>query len=87
MRTVAHVVSLVALASFWTAPIVAQARQAPPGMYKDLDGAIAGNAIILHEKQLFIDDYLIAELNGVSKTLNQPAKHPSNPLLHKHDRE
>lgn len=49
--------------------------------------AIADDAIILHGKQLFIDDYLIAELNRTSKTLNQPVKHPSNPLLHKHDRE
>jgi len=56
-------------------------------MYKDLDGAIADDAIILHGKQLFIDDYLIGELNGASKTLNQPVKHPSNPLLHKNDRE
>ena len=56
-------------------------------MFKDLDDAIAGDALILHGKQLFIDDYVIAELKGVKKVLNQPVKHPNNPLLRKHERE
>jgi len=59
----------------------AQSRQAPPGMFKDLDDEIAGDALILHGKQLFIDDYIIEELRGAKKALNQPVKHPKNPLL------
>ena len=57
------------------APLLAQ-RQAPPGMFKDLDDDILGDALIIHGKQLFIDDYVIGELQGVQKTLNQPVKHP-----------
>lgn len=34
-----------------------------------------------NQKQLFIDDYCIAELSGVHRQLNQPSKHPANPLL------
>ena len=63
------------------ASLQAQSRQTPPGTFKDLDDVIAGDAIILHGKQLFVDDHLIAESQGVTKVLNQPVKHPKNPLL------
>ena len=33
--------------------------QAPPGMFKDLNDEIVGNAIMVRSKQLFIDDYII----------------------------
>ena len=33
------------------------------------------------EKQLFIDDYIIESFEGVSKTLNQPVKYETNPVL------
>jgi hypothetical protein len=69
------------------ASVQAQQRAAPPGMFKDLDDAIVGDALVLHGKQLFIDDYVIAELRGTKKVLNQPVKHPKNPLLRKHKRE
>jgi len=59
----------------------AQHRKAPPGVFKDLGAAVVGEALILHGKQLFIDDYVIAELKGVNKVLNQPVKHSKNPLL------
>ena len=36
-------------------------------MFKDLDDAIVGDALILHGKQLFIDDYVIADLKDVSE--------------------
>ena len=32
-------------------------------------------------KQLFIDDYVIDETHGVTKTLNQPAKYVGNPIM------
>ena len=32
-------------------------------------------------KQLFVDDYIIESHNGTVKKLNQPAKHPGNPVL------
>ena len=61
----------------------AQSRKAPPGTFKELDDVIAGDALILHGKQLFIDNHVIARLDGVRKVLNQPVKHPRNPLLRK----
>ena len=36
--------------------VLAQSRQAPPGMFKELDDEIVGKAIVLHGKQLFIDN-------------------------------
>ena len=30
---------------------------------------------------LFVDDYLVADLQQVWRTLNRPSKHPDNPLL------
>ena len=55
--------------------------KAPPGLFKDLNDEIVGDAIIINGKQLFIDDYIIEELKGAEKVLNQPTKHPRNPLL------
>ena len=34
-----------------------------------------------HFRQLFVDDYLIAERSNVTLTLHRPAKHPGNPVL------
>jgi len=50
-------------------------------MFRDLDDEIAGKAIVIHGKQLFIDDYVIDELKGATKVLNRPVKHPRNPLM------
>ncbi len=63
------------------ASFTAQPRKAPPGMFRDLDDAIVGKAIMIHGKQLFIDDHIIEEIKGAKKVLNQPVKHPRNPLL------
>ncbi len=71
--------SLIAL--FLSSAASAQSRQAPPGMFKDLNDEIAGDAILIHGKQLFIDDYIIGELDGATKTRHQPIKHPKNPLM------
>ena len=71
----------ILLTCLWPHSAQAQHRKAPLGMFKDLDDAIVGNALILHGKQLFIDDYVIAELKGANKVLNQPVKHRKNPLL------
>lgn len=65
------------------APALAQHRQAPPGMFKELDDELLGASLLIHGKQLFIDDYVIEALQGVKKALNQPKKHASNPLLRK----
>lgn len=59
----------------------AQSVKAPPDMFKDLDDAIVGEALIINGKQLFIDDYVIGQLGGVKKVLNQPVKYPGNPLI------
>jgi len=32
-------------------------------------------------KQLFLDDYIVESLEGASRVLNQPTKHPGNPVL------
>ena len=75
--SIALVLAILSLHS----PVLAQSRQAPPGMFKDLDDQIVGKALIIHGKQLFIDDYIIGEMDGAQKTLNQPMKHPDNPLI------
>jgi len=64
-----------------TASAPGKSLKAPPGMFKDLNDEIVGDAIIITGKQLFIDDYIIGELAGAEKVLNQPVKHPKNPLL------
>ena len=33
------------------------------------------------QKQLFVDNYIVEQMDGVHKTLNQPKKHPGNPVL------
>jgi len=55
--------------------------KAPAGLFKDLNDQIVGDAIIVNDKQLFIDDYIIEELKGAEKVLNQPVKYPRNPLM------
>ena len=69
---------LISIAYFVSA---APQTTAPPGMFKDLNDGIPGDAIIVRSKQLFIDDYITGELKGVKKQLNQPVKHPNNPLV------
>src|SRR5919108_3731000 len=32
-------------------------------------------------RQLFVDDYLIAVLQGLRRQLHQPRKHPANPIM------
>jgi len=64
-----------------TASAPGKSLKAPTGMFKDLNDEILGDAIIINGKQLFIDDYIIGELTGAEKTLNQPVKHPKNPLI------
>lgn len=64
-----------------SAPIAAQSRQAPPGMFKDLDDELLGDAILIQGKQLFLDDDLIAEMRGLQKQLHQPKKFGKNPVL------
>ncbi|MSR60391.1 MAG: hypothetical protein EXS05_22585 [Planctomycetaceae bacterium] len=78
---ITFVLSITLTALGLSSPLRAQSRQAPPGMFKDLDDEILGDALIIHGKQLFIDDFVISELQGVQKTLNQPVKHPQNPVL------
>ena len=59
----------------------AQALKAPPGLFKDFNDETVGDAMIINGKQLFIDDYIIEDLTGATKVLNQPVKHPKNPLM------
>ncbi len=37
--------------------------------------------VLLKGKQLFIDDYIIDDMDGVAKVLNRAVKHPGNPLV------
>ena len=60
---------------------VAQSRQIPSGMFKDLDDEILGDALLIRDKQRFMDDYVISDLQGLTKQLHQPVKHPKNPVL------
>ena len=77
------VLSIVLTALGLSSPLLAQSRQAPPGMFKDLDDTIAGDTLVIHGKQLLVDDYVIGDMQGVEKRLNQPVKHSQNPLLKK----
>jgi len=61
--------------------VLGKSLKAPPGLFKDLNDEIVADAIIINGKQLFIDDYIIDELKGAEKVLNQPTKHPKNPLF------
>ena len=45
-----------------------------------LANASEPQTLLLDGKQLFIDDYIIDEMRGVTKVLNRPVKHPDNPL-------
>jgi hypothetical protein len=74
--------SVAAVLVFLTSSVVSgKSLKAPPGLFKDLNDEIVGDAIIINGKQLFIDDYIIEELKGTEKILNQPVKHPRNPLI------
>lgn len=53
----------------------------PEGMFKDLTTHDLGEAVIVDEKQLFIDSHIISEATGVERVLHQPVKHVKNPLL------
>jgi len=58
-RSSVHTAATFALAALsLCSPVLAQHRQAPPGMFKDLDDGILGQALVIHGKQLFIDDYV-----------------------------
>lgn len=59
----------------------AQSVETPSGRFKDLDDDIVGATIIVSGKQLFIDDHLIENMEGVKKVLNQLTKHSANPLI------
>ena len=69
------------MACLFCATAQAQSRQAPAGTFKDLDDEILGDAVIIRGKQLFIDDHLVADMQGVRKRLNQPVKYENNPVL------
>ena len=64
-----------------TRPVSAGYLQAPPGLFKDVNDQVVGDAVILNGKQLFVDDWIIGEHHGVTKALHQPVKHPKNPLI------
>jgi len=55
--------------------------KAPPGLFKNVNDATIGDAILLQGTALFIDDYLIESLQGTWRQLNQPVKHKTNPVL------
>ncbi|MDC0175407.1 hypothetical protein OAJ60_00585 [Planctomycetaceae bacterium] len=50
-------------------------------LFKDLNDGLVGDAIVLNGRQLFIDQHVIEDIQGAKRVLNQPIKHPRNPLL------
>jgi hypothetical protein len=81
-KTTGHVGRSLVLLMLWTTgAAMAGMLQAPPGMFKDLNDEILGDAILVNGKQLFVDDFIIETSSGVEKNLNQPVKHPKNPLI------
>jgi hypothetical protein len=71
----------ILLTCLWPHAAQAQSRKAPPGVFKDLNDAIIGDALIIRGKQLFIDDHVIDDMQGVRKQLHQPVKYENNPVL------
>ena len=71
----------ILLTCLWPHAAQAQSRKAPPGVFKDLDDEIIGDALIVRGKQLFIDDHVIDDMQGARKQLNQPVKYENNPVL------
>ncbi len=59
----------------------AGAMEAPAGLFKDLNDQVLGDAVMINGKQLFVDDRIIGEHDGVARNLHQPVKHPKNPLM------
>ncbi len=55
--------------------------EAPPGLFKDLNDVTLGDAQLIRGPQLFVDEHLIDRLDGVTRVMNQPTKHPGNPLI------
>jgi hypothetical protein len=55
--------------------------KAPPGLFKQLDDRIVADAALINGKQLFVDEHLIENMEGVTRDLNQPVKHAGNPLI------
>lgn len=49
-------------------------------LFKPINELLIGDATILNGKQLFIDDHLLLETEGITRKLNQPVKHEKNPL-------
>ncbi|MAE65334.1 MAG: hypothetical protein CMJ18_13770 [Phycisphaeraceae bacterium] len=78
MASVAGIVLGVVLV---TQMAFAGSLEAPSGLFKDLNDEVAGDALMINGTQLFVDDRIIGELDGVAKALNQPVKHPKNPLM------
>ena len=56
--------------SLATVSLLASASELPP----PLDSPLG-------LRQLFLDDYIIARADNLARTLNQPTKHPDNPVL------
>jgi len=58
-----------------------QAVSVPDGTFKELTDETLGDALLIHNRQLFIDDYVIDELAGARQVLQQLVKHPENPII------
>lgn len=56
------------------AAAVAAAEDKRSLLFKDLNEELAGDAVILNGKQLFIDDYIIEDADGAQRVLNQMSK-------------
>ena len=50
-------------------------------LFKSINEELIADATIIDGKQLFFDALLIQDLSGVPRKLNQPVKHPNNPLV------
>lgn len=51
------------------------------GTYASVTAAVDQPIHSTHEKQLFIDDAIIASMNGLSKTQHQPVDYDQNPVI------
>jgi len=64
-----------------TAAALAAAEDRRSLLFKDLDSELVGDAVILSGRQLFIDDFVVANMRGLKREVHaQLAKLPPGPL-------
>ena len=68
-------------ARFWIASISCSFCFAVALLAQEPTRRSGSEVLLLDGKQLFIDNYVVDEMQGLRRVLNRPVKHPKNPLV------